>query len=325
MPLRKHAFALMMAVLPLLAQADRSGSQPAQSPVVKAVVPASTAIPPASSEVLPADAPLWRFAYPNSGMLFSVRLPALLDSPVLSELWKLFGGMVPGNVGLERARRELAGVDLMMLSLRVGANGRREAMMLVRGDRPQTLVRGQTHMRYLDPKTILVGEWNAIHAAIQRVITPGAVTAREERVKGLSSWSDLWLTVDHSFMNMVPVPGMTAGPAAGMYRQLSMAMTTGDIMTTEVCIDTPSVAAANKVLAELLKNPTTRTAVGDVTVMTDFKQEVVGTSVRLSGKTDVKTLSELVKQKAPPQPPKRNTVVIQGMEGGTKEIPVRNQ
>ncbi|MBI4907036.1 MAG: hypothetical protein HY820_25645 [Acidobacteria bacterium] len=326
------------------ARGDKAGMAKAMTagltgaPVIKGVGPATkvasgtavSAVPPASAQVLPEGSPLWRFAHPNAGMIFSMRLQALLNSPMVDGLWKVFGGMLPGGAGIESAKQELSGVELLMVSMRMAPGGKPDMLLLVRGDKPQSLVRGHTApVRYLDPRTIVIGEWNAVHYAIQRVITPGPVTMKEQRVRDVAAWSDIWMSMDRSFLNVAPVFAIKPGVAVPAFTRATIGLTMREEMVTEAWIDTASVAAANKLLADLHTNPASVPALGELAASFagDLKKEVKGTSVRLYARADARLFGEALVKRAPaaPEPPRRKTVVIQGMEGGTKEIPIVKQ
>ena len=116
----------------------------------------------------------------------------LTASPLLEQLLSL-GGQMAGQ-SMDAVRREMAGVDMViMASTRSGGS----PLILARAaDVVRATKAERDPYRYVDPDTILVGDWNETDAAMRRLFSQDPVSAEARMAGRVAAWSDVWLVMD---------------------------------------------------------------------------------------------------------------------------------
>ena len=268
---------------------------------------------PVSPSVLPPAAPLWRLAPAHAQMVIGLRPQSLTSSPLMDQIMRSNSGLIPG--GLEAIRRESAGVDLLMMVTRNGAS----PLILARGPDIIHAVKAEDDpLRYLDPQTIVVGDWNETYAAVGRIMSATPMPG-EGRMAEVAPWSDVWISADSSVLNKfsaghAPLPGVT---------RFTMGLAMRDEITMILWMETPSAFAAKSLLAQLTKNPQSAPfADGMAGAQTTVEQ--VDNAVRIYSRMPM-TAAQATAAKATQavQPVKKKAYVIEGLDEGPKEIPVK--
>ncbi len=199
---------------------------------------------PVSATLLPADTPFWQMLPAGTRIAVGMRPQWLTASPLLEQLLTL-GGQMAGQ-SMDSVRRELAGVDMViMASPRLGGS----PLILARAaDVVHATKAERDSYRYVDPDTILVGNWNETDAAMQRLFSKGPASAEAKMAGRVAAWSDVWLIMD---------PQATPGLAAKLpgVTKMTVGMAMRDGLTMEAWLDTPSALAAKNLAARLQKNP----------------------------------------------------------------------
>jgi hypothetical protein len=199
---------------------------------------------PVSATLLPADTPFWQMLPAGTRIAVGMRPQWLTASPLLEQLLSLGGQMAGQN--MDAVRREMAGVDMVIM-----ANTRAGGPPLILA-RAADVVRAtkaeRDAYRYVDPDTILVGDWNETDAAMRRLFSQGQASAEARMAGRVAAWSDVWLVVD---------PRVTATMAAQLpgVTKMTVGMAMRDGLTMEAWLDTPSTLAAKNLAARLQKNP----------------------------------------------------------------------
>jgi hypothetical protein len=199
---------------------------------------------PVSATLLPADTPFWQMLPAGTRIAVGMRPQWLTTSPLLEQLLSL-GGQMAGQ-SVDAVRRELAGVDMVIM-----ANTRSGGTPLILA-RAADVVRAtkaeRDPYRYVDPDTILVGDWNETDAAMRRLFSQSPVAAEARMAARVAPWSDVWLVMD---------PRMTASMAAHLpgATKMTVGMAMRDGLTMEAWLDTPSALTAKNLAARLQKNP----------------------------------------------------------------------
>jgi hypothetical protein len=267
---------------------------------------------PVSPSVLPPTAPLWRLAPAHAQMVMGIRPQALTASPLIEQILRTGGGLAAG--GLEAFRRESAGVDLIVMAMRNGAS----PLILARGPNIIHAVKAEDDpLRYLDPQTIVVGDWNETYAAVGRIMSATPVPG-EDRVAEVAPWSDLWISADSSVLSKysagrAPLPHVT---------HVTMGLAMRDEVTMMIWLETPSPYAAKVLLAQLTKNPQSAPfADGMAGAQTTVDQ--VDSAVRVYSRTRGTAVPPAPQATQPAEPAKRKTIIIQGLDDGPREIPVK--
>jgi len=199
---------------------------------------------PVSPTLLPADTPFWQMLPAGIRIAVGMRPQWLSASPLIEQLLSL-GGQVGGQ-SMDAVRRELAGVDTVILATtRLGG----PPLILARAaDVVQATKSERDPYRYVDPDTILVGDWNETNAAMRRLFSQDPVSAEAKMAARVASWSDVWVVMDP-----VAAPGAAAQLPGVTKMTVGLAMREG--LTMEMWLDTLSPLAAKNLAARLQKNP----------------------------------------------------------------------
>jgi hypothetical protein len=217
---------------------------------------------PVSATLLPADTPFWQMLPPGTRIAVGMRPQWLTASPLLAQLLSL-GGQMAGQ-SMDAVQREMAGVDMViMASTRSGAS----PLILARAaDVVRATKAERDPYRYVDPDTILVGDWNETDAAMRRLFSQGPVSAEAKMAGRVAAWSDVWLVMD---------PRMTASLAAKLpgVTKMTVGMAMRDGLTMEAWFDTPSAVAAKNLAARLEKNPQGAPLVGQMSGATSSVEQ----------------------------------------------------
>ena len=199
---------------------------------------------PVSRTLLPADTPFWQMLPAGTRMAIGMRPQWLSASPLINVLLSM-GGQIGGQ-SMDAMRRELAGVETVIIaSARLGG----PPLILARAtDVVRTTKSEHDPYRYVDPNTILVGDWNQTNSAMRRLFAQDPVSPEAKMAGRVAAWSDVWLVMDPQ-----AVPG-TATRLPGVTK-LTVGLAMRDGMTMELWMDTLSPLAAKNLAARLQKNP----------------------------------------------------------------------
>ena len=230
---------------------------------------------PVSATLLPADTPFWQMLPAGTRMAVGMRPQWLTASPLLAQMLSLGGQMAGQN--MDAVRREMAGVDMViMANTRLGG----APVILARAaDVVRATKAERDPYRYVDPDTILVGDWNETDAAMHRLFSQGPVSAEARMAGRVAAWSDIWVVMD---------PRVTASLAAQLpgVTKMTVGMAMRDGLTVEAWLDTPSAFAAKNLAARLQKNPQGAPLFGQMTSATssvEQRDNAVRLYARVSG------------------------------------------
>ena len=170
----------------------------------------------------------------------------LSASPLFDQLLSLSGQASGQKMSVESVKRELAGVDTVIIAtLRTGG----APLFLARAaDVVRKTKSERDPYRYVDPDTILVGDPNETSAAMRRLFSQDPVSAEAKMAGRVAAWSAIWLVADPMAM-----PG-AATQLPGV-RKITVGLSMQDGVTMEVWLDTPSAFVAKNLTARLQKNP----------------------------------------------------------------------
>jgi hypothetical protein len=233
---------------------DGKGIQPWQgNPGTPKTAPAPTRVTqpsvpqqrtPVSPTLLPADTPFWQMLPAGTRFAVGMRPQWLSASPLMEQLLTL-GGQVGGQ-SMDAVRRELAGVDTVILAT-TGLGG--PPLILARAaDVVRATKSERDPYRYVDPDTILVGDWTQTNAAMRRLFSQDPASAEAKMAARVATWSDVWVVMDPA-----AAPGAAARLPGVTKMTVGLAMREG--LTMEMWLDTLSPLAAKNLAARLQKNP----------------------------------------------------------------------
>jgi hypothetical protein len=275
---------------------------------------------PRLAKALAADWPRWTFAQPDAGALIGMKLSALVQSPVLASL-----------LGADIAKQWPASApmaDEVWLSIRLLPGKKTEAVMLLIGSAVESIAgdlrsKGVT-VCFLDKRTLLAGEWNAVNRALQRVIA-GAPGPMAKRAGELWSGNDLWLIAGPQMVQqMLPANGDTSGLTGA-----SMGLSLQNKIAINLLLTGATPAQTARWASKLSQNPTDL-GMGEVTV----EKTLRGVSVRAA--LDPSQLPDALRRQITDQlrpvldmtspaasASSRGAIVIQGLDDGPRTIPLQ--
>jgi hypothetical protein len=301
---------------------------PAKPTASSTSTPAASPVPVADNDwqrprlanALPPDWPRWTFAPADASLVVGMKLGALMKSPLIRQIME--------GAGLPAIDPQMSGPhpDEVWLTLRPAAGRPPESVILLLGTDVGTVAadlrsKGAT-VCFLDTQSILVGEWNAVNRALQRVARPSAIASPyAKRARELWTNSDLWFIASGSLLAGAKVAptGVTA---------MSMGLSLQDKLVFDVLLNVATPEAAAHLAAQMNANP------GDLG-FPGMQLKKVANGVSLQGAvavgdlpdtlrkqiTDqIRPLSELASTRnARPDAPK-NAIVIQGLDDGPRVI-----
>jgi hypothetical protein len=279
---------------------------------------------PRLAKALAADWPRWTFAQPDAGALIGMKLTALVQSPVLSAL-------LGANLG-KQWRASAPPVDEVWVSIRALPGQKTEAVMLLMGPGVESIAtdlrsKGVT-ICFLDKRTLLTGEWNAVNRALGRVIagTPGPMS---KRAGELWSGNDLWLIAGKDMVNHVLPPNADTAGLTGA----SLGLSLQNRVAIDLLLTGATPAETVRWATKLSQNPG-ELGLGDVSVEKTLRGVSVKASLDPAQLPDA-LLRQITDQMRPvlgvagPPPAtaatSAGTIKIEGLDEGPRTIPVQKQ
>ena len=281
---------------------------------------------PRLAQPLPPNWPRWNFAQPDAGALVGMKLKALVQSPGFATL-----------LGADLSKQWQTAVpqlDEVWVSIRPLPGQKVEAVMLLMGsvDPVAADLRGKgVTVCYLDKRTLLAGEWNAVNRALSRVIaaTPNSFS---KRAGELWASSDLWMVAGRGMINqMLPPSADTSGlTGASMGMSFQQRVSIDVLFTAATPAETARLAAKysqdpgdlgfGKMSVEnTLRGVSVRGAV-DPAQLPDVLRQGITQQIRsllnLSGPLPVSNSSSSTAAS------NSGAVVIEGLDDGPRVIPV---
>jgi hypothetical protein len=294
-----------------------------------------------------ASAEDWRFAHPGATLLGGFRVKAMLDSPLVNTLIAQATAKDPSAgaiVGMMRAA--LGGVTEVRFSVRDAGKGKDpEVLALVTGVLDDVTVRGlaqgKTSLRRIDANTVLVGEGQALEDAVIRLSKPA--TGLQARALGRSKTvanNDLWVA------GTLPALPMTI-PVLDSLRSLALGISAQNDLRVEIALEMASAKMAEDLVSSARRSQAQQPALGAA-----LESEVDGSTARfrvvMPGDQVIQAAQQaiehgitsngaqsplaaflspsllsgapVVSEPAGPAKPKRDTIVIYGLDEGTREI-----
>jgi hypothetical protein len=280
----------------------------------------------------------WRFAHPGATLVGGFRVKAMLDSPLVNNLIAQATAGDPASgamVGMVRA--SLAGVTEVRFSVRDMGKGKNpDVLALVTGALDDAaaaaLTQGKTGVRRLDAHTLLVGEGPSLDEAVIRLGKPavGLQARALDRSKALAN-NDFWIA------GTLPALPMTL-PVLDSLRSLAVGISAQSDLRVEIGLEMASAKMAEDLVSSARRSQTTQPALSAA-----LQSEVDGSTARfrfvMEGNQVIQAVQQAIANKsaqsplagllgqsaaaaepAAPPKPKRDTIIIYGLEGGPREF-----
>jgi hypothetical protein len=275
---------------------------------------------PISPKPLAANWARWKFAPPDASLVLGIKVKALIESPLFKDL---FAGVAA------------TAVDEVWISLRTASNGRPDAAMLLLGPALEPVAadlrsKGVT-VCFVDERSLLVGEWNAVNRALQRVLSPAAANPMDRRVRQLWDNYDVSILVDRSLASSFLAAGGQDGLPASVSR-MSMGMSIQDKLTFDLLFHTVRTTDAGRLAARYGKETSALGLPEGAGAQETHKVAPEGLSVRVT--LDITQMPEPLRRQLSAQfrpvfdivrtkteKPAAKGVVIQGLDDGPRVVP----
>jgi len=182
---------------------------------------------------------------------------------------------------------------------------------------------------FLDSQSLLVGEWNAVNRALQRVAAPAATPGPlERRARELWVNDDVWFVANGAFASSLLGPN-TAVPT-GVSR-ISIGMSWREKLTFDLLLHTVNPTDADRLAERYRRSPGELGLPGGeggvriqkssdgVSARLSLEASQIPDSLRQQLAEQLRPVLQLARQGTPH--PARKAVVIQGLDNGPRVVP----
>ncbi len=297
------------------------------------------------------DEPDWRFAHPNPTFLASINIGTLMRSALMDAIWKRGAeqaGSAVSAADIEKARAFFADVDRICISIRPGAKGQADGLILFTGrfeNDPLTALlqsaKGVTWRR-IDASSILLGQEASLASALRRLAAPPSglpANGLFQKAKDLMD-NDIWIT---------GAPGLQAGAsdAMGGIRNFSLGVSYQRDFRMDLAMESATAQGVEQILAaygqaqvEMTKSPEKRTLWEQVSRYVHVERPSA-TGVRFTVYVAESEMNPKFTQgiaaligsgsgagEAPansPAAPERKSVVIYGLDDEPRDVPLQKK
>jgi len=303
----------------------------------------SLTVSAALAQVSQVPAQDWRFAHPGATLVGGFRVKATLDSPLVNALIAQATAKNPSAGPIvQMMKAALGGVTEVRFSVRDMGKGKDpDVLALVSGvlndAAANALMQGKskTSVHRIDANTLLVGEGESLAGAVDRMSKPAVgLQARALTSSKDLSKNDLWIAGALPALPMtLPLLDSLRGIALGISAQADLRM--------EIALETASPKIAEDMVSSARRSQAQQPGLGAA-----LQSEVDGSTARfrfmMEGNQVIQAVQQAIENQAAPsaltgllgQPtpvfqsnetaksgkPKRDTVVIYGLEDGPREI-----
>lgn len=316
-----------------------------RSPRTIALISCLLAGPAVFAQVAVSQVPTqdWRFAHPGATLVGGFRIKAALDSPLVNTLITQATAKDPSAttmVGMIRAA--LGGVSEVRFSIRDMGKGKNpDVLALVTGvlddAAARTMTQGKAGVRRMDANTLLIGEGQSLEDAVARMNQPavGLQARAIDRSKALAN-NDLWIA------GTLPEFPMTI-PVLDSLRSLALGISAQSDLRVEVALEMASPKMAEDLVSSARRSQARQPGLGAA-----LQSEVDGSTARfrfaMEGNQVIQAVQQAMANGGGQSPlagflgqspvladpagsetggsakPKRDSVVIYGLEGGPREV-----
>lgn len=275
----------------------------------------------------------WRFAHPDATLVGGIRPQVLLSSPLLAaEIADAMRKDPTTSAMIGMAQGFLSEITEVRFSILDDGSPEPDVIALVSGHMDESFLqtmsrnKGKRRVKRIDEDMFLLGDGASFTKALARMSK--ATRSRPRAVPEASLMdNDLWLS------GRVPASAMTTLMAAtGMKVQgIAMGIRMRDHVKAEMHVETATTEMAQKLIAlatqmEAKQSTESRgqmhSSISGTTahIVIDVPQQLMTDAARdgfAAGSAIATT------QDAPVELPKRRTIVIQGLDDGPREIPLK--
>ncbi|MEP6535168.1 MAG: hypothetical protein ABJF23_07625 [Bryobacteraceae bacterium] len=312
--------------------------KPAYKPLTRgsAAAPRAVVVSPAPAMIVLGE-PDWRFAHPRADLLGSINVTGLIRSPLvrmlLTEL-SSSGGLTAADVGSALSRAS----EIEKFSISVRA---KDILVLMTGtlDSLESLAKPGGNMSFhrVSADSILVGTEPSLSEAMRRLASPATPPlGLAVRAKELTRRNDFWLTGSPAFL--AAFGNKTSGATI---RDFTFSLLLRDPLRLDMVLNTLTAADAQRMFTLYQQNTRGKAGPGQQSATVEgaaihLVYTLQETEARAglreflssAGGKQIGALLAAGKQggreSAPASAESTGKVVIHGLEGGPREIPLKN-
>jgi len=279
--------------------------------------------------------PDWRFAHPDATMVGGIRPSTVLDSPLLAAALADATKKDPSTAAMiGMAGGFLSGVTEIRFSLVDNGTPEPDVIALVSGRLDDVLVsmlaQEKAKSRRIDANTLLLGNGDSLDKAVQRMSESAPVLQSRvlDGIQPLGGY-DFWIS---GKLPRLPITDSLKLNLRGLALGLSM----HDNVEMELAMDAATPAMAESLIRSAHEAEATQAAQFKGKLLSsldgttarfrlNIPRELAIDAMRSNTRTTQPALSaSSAGTPLPPQPkPRRQTIVIQGLDSGPREIPLQ--
>ncbi len=220
---------------------------PAPVPAPRTPVPEVDWRRPLAAQPLAADWPRWRFAPADASLVLGMKLPALLRSPLVRQI---LTGLHPDQLQ--------APAEEIWISIDNPSRPAESVLLLVGPalDPVAAALRAKgSTVCFLDAHSVLVGEWNAVNRAVQRVLVEKAPAGpADRRTREMWANSDVWFMAGRKWTSTI----LASSPSTSIPESISrieIGVTLQDNLAFDLFLHTAKAVEAEQLAERYKKNP----------------------------------------------------------------------
>ena len=301
----------------------------------------------------------WRFSHPSPALLINVNIGSLLQSPVWTALASAWGAGKATEI--EKVRAALSDIGQVLISVSPNGTANPSVLMLARGNVDGALgsmLRSGAGMqsKRLDAATMLIGDASSLQFANLRIRGPAGRTSWNSLQQAATREAlkyDVWIGVDPRHLASMassfggsPVPA----PVLAVIRGISLGVYLRDQLRMEASLDAPSPDVAERMLAAYQQAEAKRPApkgrqvwvtvegaklryveivelsrLKDLTVLDASTAQMLGPQIAplIQALTGLGSAHGSAAAPSPKPAQQGGAIVIQGLDGGPREIPAK--
>ena len=294
----------------------------------------TTVVPPAPTMIVLGE-PDWRFAHARADMLGGVNITGMVRSPIFRMLvGELVKSGLVSEADVESALSRAGDIEKVSISVRA-----KDILVLMTGklDSMESLAKpgGGMSFHRVSADSILLGTEPSLSEAMRRLAVPApAATGQAKRAKDLSQVNDFWVTGSPSLLATFGTPAR-----GGDIRDFTLSLQLRDQLRMDIVLNAPTPASAQRMFATYQQNARGKALPGRQSAQLEgsavhFVYTLQEAEVRAglqefmagSGGKQMAALiaagKQSVGESAPPRAQSPGKVLIYGLEGGPKEIPL---
>lgn len=275
----------------------------------------------------------WRFAHPEATLVGGIYPQALLSSPLVAAAIAEAGQQDPSAAAIIGSiHGVLSGIDEIRFSVLDNGTPQPDILALVSGDLDETMVRtiakDKAKAKRIDASTLLLGNGASLAHAVARMAKTSAVEphvlAGTESLEG----NDIW------FSGRLPEAAMTellAGSGMKVHG-FGIGVQVRDSVQVEMAIETATAAMAQKLLGLAAEAEAKQPGEYRGLLHSSLKGTTAHFKIDLPQQLALDAArggfaagSAVAAGEAPPEPPKRKTILIQGLADSPREIPLEQR